>query len=53
MLLQQKNMSDSFSNLLTEKPRRFRLARKLHPGVIAQKILMQENCAINLIVIPA
>ena len=41
MLLQRKDMCDSFFNLFAEKPRRFRLARswakKLLLGVIAPK----------------
>ena len=59
MLLQQKKKTcDSFSNLFAENPKRFRLARnrakKLRPGVIAQKTLMQENCTKKLdCVIPA
>ena len=47
-------MCDSFGNLFAKKPKRFRLARscarKLRLDVIAQKTLMQENGAKNLIV---
>ena len=54
MLLQQKNMCDSISNLFAEKPKSFRLARsrarKLRPDEVAKKTLMQENCAKNLVV---
>ena len=54
MLLQQKNTYDSFGNLFAEKPKHFSLARslakKLHLDVIAQKTLMQENCAKSLVV---
>ena len=45
----ETNTCDSFSNLFAEKPRRFRLeiswAKKLRPGVIAQKTMMKDDCA--------